>query len=106
MKNKDGGLMAGSLAAGVGLARTVPFFEEPARIAEATRTADTAGLFVDDLIKSLIIPPDIQKLAKETDPLSDYNISRKPSDLGETLKTGIPGLREDVPIKRKKFYGG
>ncbi len=106
MKNKDGGLMAGSLAAGVGLARTVPFFEEPARIAEATRTADTAGLFVDDLIKSLIIPPDIQKLAKETDPLSDYNISRKPSDLGETLKTGIPGLREDVPTKRKKFYGG
>ena len=61
---------------------------------------DTAGLFIDDLIKSLIIPPDVQKLAVAMDPMET---PRKPKDLVETLKTGIPGLREEVGTKRRRF---
>ena len=100
MAGKDVGPAAGGVAATVGLAKQVPFFEEPGKIMGSLGNYDTAGLFIDDLIKSLIIPPDVQKLAVAMDPMET---PRKPKDLVETLKTGIPGLREEVGTKRRRF---
>lgn len=101
VKGKSGGFVAGATSAGLGAAKKVPFLEQSTRLAEATRTADSAGLFIDDLIQSLLIPPDARKIAEAT----DDGTKRKPTDLKETLENAVPGLRENVPEKKsgKKF---
>ncbi|MGA8908889.1 MAG: hypothetical protein WB524_14835 [Acidobacteriaceae bacterium] len=97
VKGKSGGFVAGAASAGLGAAKKVPFLEEGTRLAEATRTSDSAGLFLDDLIQSLIVPPDVRRLAQAGD-----TQKRQPTDLKESIEQGIPGLREDVPVKGKK----
>jgi hypothetical protein len=99
MKGKSGGFVAGAASGSLGVAKKVPFLEEATRLGEATRTADSAGLFLDDLIESLIIPPDVRKVAQMTD-----DQKRKPTNLKETLESGIPGLRQNVPTPQKKRY--
>lgn len=101
MKGKSGALVAGALSAGLGALQKVPFLEEAGRLGEATRTAQSAGLFLDDLIQSLIIPPDIRRLAQMT----DSDIRRKPTDLKQAIEENIPGLRETVPpVPRKQRF--
>lgn len=99
VKGKSGGFVAGAASAGLGAAKKVPFLEEATRLGEATRTADSAGLFIDDLIQSLLIPPDVRKIAAATDP---QNKNRKPTNLPETLEKAIPGLQDNVPTKQRK----
>lgn len=98
VKGKSGGFVAGATSAALGVAKKVPFLEQSTRLAEATRTADTAGLFIDDLIQSLLIPPDVRKIAQAT----DDGTKRKPTNLPETLENAIPGLRKNVPAKKGK----
>jgi hypothetical protein len=103
MKGKSGGFVGGATSAGLGAAKKIPFLEQSTRLAEATRTSDSAGLFLDDLIQSLIIPPDVRKLAEMT----DDGTKRKPTDLKETIENAVPGLRENVPVggqKREKKF--
>jgi hypothetical protein len=97
MKGKSGGFVAGAATAGLGAAKKVPFLEQSSRLAEATRTADSAGLFIDDLIQSLLIPPDVRTMAQKGD-----TQKRKPTDLKETIEENIPGLRENVPTRKTK----
>ena len=106
VKGKSGGFVAGAASAALGAAKKVPFLEEATRLGEATRTSDSAGLFIDDLIQSLIIPPDVRKLAQ----MGDKNeagkpVQRKATDLEQTIEENIPGLRETVPKsgRKKKF---
>lgn len=101
VKGKSGGFVAGATSAELGALKKTPFLEQSTRLAEATRTSDSAGLFIDDLIQSLLIPPDVRKLAEMGD-----DKKRKPTDLKETLENAIPGLRENVPEKGKKKRGG
>lgn len=101
VKGKSGGLVAGATAAGLGAAKKVPFLEEAARLGEAIRSPESAGLFLDDLIESLVIPPDVRKVAQMTDPSA---AKRKPTDLKEALENAIPGLRENVPTKRSRKF--
>jgi hypothetical protein len=96
MRGKSGGFVAGATSAGLGAVKKVPFIEEAARLAEATRTAESAGLFLDDLVQSLIIPPDVRRIAQ----MQDHGARRKPTNLKETLEENIPGLRENVPTKK------
>jgi hypothetical protein len=103
VKGKSGGFVAGATAAGLGALKKVPFLEEATRLGEATRTAESAGLFMDDLIQSLIVPPDVRRLAR----MGDKNevgetVKRKPTDLKESIEENIPGLRENVPTKKTK----
>jgi hypothetical protein len=101
MKGKSGGYVAGASAAALGTAKKVPFLEEATRLGEATRTADSAGLFLDDLIESLIVPPDVRRVAKMQDP---QNKQRKPTNLEQTIEKNVPGLQENVPFKSGGFH--
>jgi hypothetical protein len=102
IRGRAGGLMAGAYSAASGLAKTIPFFDEPGRISKALDSPDMASTFVGDLIKSLAVPPDVQKIAGMTDPQEG---TRSPKGMVDAIKTGIPGLREDVPMKgRQKRY--
>jgi hypothetical protein len=98
MKGKSGGFVAGASAAALGTAKKVPFLEEATRLGEATRTADSAGLFLDDLIESLIVPPDVRRVAQMQDP---QNKQRKPTNLEQTIEKSVPGMQENVPTKNK-----
>ena len=98
VKGKSGGFVAGAASSALGAAKKTPFLEQSTRLAEATRTADSAGLFIDDLIQSLLIPPDVRKIAEATD-----DQKRKPTNLKETLENAVPGLRENVPTKNKRY---
>jgi hypothetical protein len=98
MKGKSGGYVAGASAAALGTAKKVPFLEEATRLGEATRTADSAGLFLDDLIESLIVPPDVRRVAQMQDP---QNKQRKPTNLEQTIEKNVPGMQENVPTKSK-----
>ena len=98
MKGKSGGFVAGASAAALGTAKKVPFLEEATRLGEATRTADSAGLFLDDLIESLIVPPDVRRVAQMQDP---QNKQRKPTNLEQTIEKNVPGMQENVPTKNK-----
>ena len=101
MKGKSGGYVAGASAAALGTAKKVPFLEEATRLGEATRTADSAGLFLDDLIESLIVPPDVRRVAQMQDP---QNKQRKPRNLEQTIEKNVPGLQENVPFKSGGFH--
>jgi hypothetical protein len=98
MKGKSGGFVAGASAAALGTAKKVPFLEEATRLGEATHTADSAGLFLDDLIESLIVPPDVRRVAQMQDP---QNKQRKPTNLEQTIEKSVPGMQENVPTKNK-----
>jgi hypothetical protein len=103
VKGKSGGFVAGATAAGLGAAKKVPFLEEATRLGEATRTAESAGLFLDDLVESLIVPPDLRRVAQKGDTNeAGSEIKRKPTDLKESIEQGIPGLRENVPTKQQE----
>ena len=103
IKGKSGGFVAGATTAGLGTIKKVPFLEEATRLAEATRSSESAGLFIDDLIQSFLIPPDVRRVAR----MGDKNeagepVKRRPTNLRESLEQNIPGMRENVPKKRDK----
>jgi hypothetical protein len=94
VKGKSGGFVAGATAGALGVANKVPFVGAAKDIGKAMENPDSAGLFIDDLIQSLLIPPDVRKVAQMTD-----DQKRKPTNLKETLENAVPGLRENVPTK-------
>lgn len=98
VKGKSGGLVAGATAGALGAVQKVPFIDQASRMGEAAKSTDSAGLFIDDLIQSLTVPPDVRRIAKATDPV---DAPRKATNLKETMESAIPGLRENVPVKTK-----
>lgn len=52
------------------------------------------GQIAGDTARSVMVPGFVQQYARATDPFQGY---RKPRNIAEDIKTGIPGLRETVP---------
>lgn len=95
-KGKEGGVAAGIFAAGMGLAKEVPFIDQPKQLSEASANADKASKWAASLVKSMIVPPDLANVAKSTDPAYQNDIKRKPQSIMDIFKMDIPGLREQV----------
>lgn len=82
--------------------RTVPYTDTPRRwidTAEYGRgkkggITAAVGEIAGDTIRGMVVPGEVQKLAREQDP---YKKFRHPRNILEDVETGIPGLREDVP---------
>jgi len=98
MQGKSGGYVAGATAGAIGTFKKIPFTQQAVQLAGALQSPDTAGLFLDDLIESLIIPPDVRKIAAAQDP---QNKQRKPTNLEQTIEKNVPGMQENVPTKSK-----
>jgi hypothetical protein len=95
---KTGGALAGVWAATKGLASHIPFFEEPSRMAESMKDTDTMGKSATELVTSMIVPPDVQKVARVMDKdESGDEIKRKPKTPADVVKMHIPVLRDEVP---------
>lgn len=98
------GILMGVLSGFLGLAEEVPFLDQPKEIAKLF-SARERGDFVGEFAKSRLIPGLVQWTANMTDKtdgvLSD-TVKRKPGTFLQHLETGIPGLRQNVPVKEEK----
>lgn len=99
-KKEPKGLGEGLLGAGKGLVGQVPFFDEPGRLANAAENTKTLGNFLGGEVRGALIPPDVQRLAKMLD--DQQALKRRPQGFVDQLKSGIPGLREQVPLQDVK----
>jgi hypothetical protein len=100
-KGQERGPLAGSVAAMLGLAEEVPFVRETTELGKAFDPR-SGGYWFGEFMKSLALPQALQWLAGELDTdASGDKIKRKPDTTLEHIETGIPGLRENVPVRKK-----
>lgn len=101
------GLAAGAQAAGVGLAEEVPFIGEAVKMARATESKSATTKYAGGMVESLIVPPDVQRIAKIQDDTTARSLGakylepkpakRQASSILDVVQSGIPGLRQKLP---------
>lgn len=92
---------AGTLAAGEGFAKTLPFIDQYARLPEAAKSQYAQDKYVNNLVKGLVIPTGVNDVATMLDTMRNPGVTgRKAKGLGETLQSGIPLAREQLPAYR------
>lgn len=109
LRNRDTGpqgTTTGVTAAALGLLDEVPFVRDTAALSKMFNPYERENYF-GELARSRTEPQLIQWLAQQTDKSVPFSPSegarqRKPESLGEEMKVGIPGLRQQVPLKEKK----
>lgn len=101
-KGKERGPLEGSVAAMLGLAQEVPFVRETTELGKAFDPR-TGGHWFGEFMKSLAIPQAVQWLAGnlDRDSVSGEPNERKASTVGESIESGVPGLRSNVPLRKK-----
>jgi hypothetical protein len=97
------------------LGEEVPFLGEPIRSIRESEQPGFLGKFVGAPIRGAILPPDVQRLARATDPEDEPGIGhvlarmggferskakRRPVGVVEEFEAVTPGLRTNVPIMR------
>ena len=104
------GFPAGVLAASWGLADEVPFVQGPHRLFGGLASPYTRQQTIGTEVGSVAIPQAVAWLAqvldqrRETQPENLYQritgppARLKPRNIGQSLETRIPGLRENVPL--------
>lgn len=96
------GLGSGIWAAALGLLEEVPFIRqqiETGKMLEPKR----GGYARRNFVKSLVVPAAVDFAARQTD--RDKNgepVRRQAQTYGETIQSGIPGLRESLPVAGDK----
>ncbi len=102
-KDKEAqGLTAGTMAAAMGVVEQVPFMREQQELGKLMNPY-TRGSFLAEQSRSLAVPAVVQKTAEWTDRDKHGNpIKRKPTTVMEGIKSGIPGLRQDVPVAKQQ----
>jgi len=94
------GLADSGVAEAGDLAESTPFFTAPKDVARILEGRQQAASWAGDMLRSLVIPPDVKNIAEYTDKDEEGKpIKRSPKGLLDAVKEGIPGLREQVPIK-------
>jgi hypothetical protein len=100
-KDKESqGLTAGIIAGTLGLAEEVPFGRE---IKEAAKLLDPrqTGKVSREMGKSILIPRMIQETAEQLDKNARGEVNKRaPSNFLQEVETGIPYLRQNVPMKK------
>lgn len=89
---------AGALAAGEGFAKTLPFVDQYARLSEAAKSQYAQDKYVNNLVKGFVIPTGVNDIATMLDTMRNPGVTgRKTKGLEETLQSGIPIAREQLP---------
>lgn len=95
------GIGEGLYAGAIGLADDVPFLGEMTQISKAFNPHEK-GQFWGELVKSRVVPQALTQTAEYFDKDESGNpVKRKPETMLQHIKSGIPGLRETVPAKKK-----
>lgn len=102
-KGSDSPFQEGMLAASKGIIHQIPFIDVPSRVSEGTSTIQKGKVYAGGIVKGIIIPPDLERVAKYMDPATAENIQRKPKTFLEAIEVGIPGLRQNVETTLEKL---
>lgn len=98
--SKDNPYLEAGYASTLGLLEGLPLIDQQIRVVRALGSPKERDYFINELIKSSLEPALVQKIAQWTDRDENGNlIERKPSNFIESLESGVPGLREQVPKK-------
>jgi hypothetical protein len=106
-QGKSDAVIEGGIAAGKGLAEQVPFYETPARFFTGKEGARGVAELAGEQARGMI-PGFVQEAAKATDKDKEGEpIPRAPQGgfaqrFAQTVKMGVPGLRQQVPINERK----
>lgn len=102
VKGKAQGAAEGAAEGVLGLVDTVPLVRETQQGAGLTsRNAHERGWYFGEMAKSFLVPQFFQWIAGRTDTDAQGKpIQRKPGTTWQHVETGVPGLRQNVPIKR------
>lgn len=93
---EEKGKLAGIMQAAEGLAHEIPFVNEMSRLDKILAENWEGKKARGDLLRSSIVPQGVQNIAGWLD-----DKQRSPKNEIDSLKMGIPGLREQVPEKKK-----
>ena len=94
------GLPHGALAGAIGLADAVPFVRETTEISKLMNPYER-DQWLGAFAKSLAVPQAVSSTAQYFDKDAQGNpIKRKSDDISSGIESGIPGLRETLPVKR------
>lgn len=115
-KGKPGGGEAAGLATVKGLYGQVPFFASAGGFGNAIESGKSLEGFAGEFVKSFVVPPTVQSVAKSGIPFTPYKgdvdaagneVERKPQTFLQHIEAGVPGLRETVPtpeqVAEQKF---
>ena len=99
---EERGIDKGVEAALLGLVNETPFAREMVDYGKLNN-AYTRHQFVNEYAKGILVPRGVQEIAEHYDknPAGEV-IKRAPETLGETIETGIPGLRQRVRSDAQK----
>jgi|GEM_PF-4640122 len=112
-----GGLISGSAEGLLGMVEKEPLIEEPAMMFGALKPGHERAFFLSSLAKSTMDPALVDFIAKLSDPKDKRSVAEKlvyPDDIRkpdqkhglgkqivQSVESGWPGLRENVPLKKK-----
>ena len=88
------------LSVAKGFGELTPYYSAPKDILRGTESYSSASDFLGGILRSFVIPPDVKNVAEHMD--TDENgepIKRSPKSMLQQITVGIPGLRENVPLK-------
>jgi len=89
------GTMEGVWAGAMGLASHEPLVDAPERFFKVFDGGKERDRYFDQLAQSTLEPALLNNIADWV----DGDKARKPTDLKQTMEMGIPGLRQNVPLK-------
>ncbi len=97
-KGKQGGNLAALGETGKGLMEETPMMQEMTGLTKATENESGLNKFLGGLATSIVVPPDIQKIARNNDTDAEGNpIKREAATVKDAFKAATPGLRETLP---------
>lgn len=99
---------AGVRAGALGVIEEVPFFGMPIQIGEASKSEQSGKFFLGQEVKSFLEPRLLQEIAEAHDSdrgfinafITGEHKKRKTKTITDALKSGIPGLREELKEKK------
>lgn len=98
---RKGGVVEGAKESAKGLTEQIPFSGVSDIFGDKNSSASDV---VGKAVKSLVEPRLLQEIAEATDKGTDEKHKRNPKGFEQQLESGIPGLRSNVPLKKKKKY--
>lgn len=92
------GIVAGLMAGALGLSEEVPFAREMFGELPKLFRPHERQQFLNEMTKSFVVPQGVDWTARQLDKdATGEVVKRKPKTLLQTVETGIPGLRKNVP---------
>ena len=96
----DGDVISALGSSGLGVLKESPYIDTMMRLGKALENSGSAAKFLTQIGKSLIVPPDLENIAKYLDKdINGNTIERNPKGFLDIIEMGVPYLREKVTPK-------